>query len=80
MMIPVSAQFEVESGCTHRCAHCYNSGINFSRKSSPTTDAVSEAVAKSGIFSLTITGRRASFIQRSTMENDGDSSKRGRRF
>lgn len=56
VVIPVSAQFEIDEGCTHRCSHCYNGFFPDIRKSNPTNDGVSRAVAKSGPFFITLTG------------------------
>ena len=55
-ILPVSGQYEVEEGCTHRCLHCYNGYFPTSRKSNPTNNKVTEAIANSEIFHLTLTG------------------------
>ena len=53
-MIPVTAQFEVNDGCTHHCSHCYK-GIH-EKKNNPSNREVAEIIAKSGVFDLTLTG------------------------
>jgi len=55
IVIPVSAQFEVNEGCTHSCSHCYNYFLDY-KKNNPTNNRVSLAIAKSGVFNLTLTG------------------------
>jgi radical SAM protein with 4Fe4S-binding SPASM domain len=55
-ILPVSGQYEVEEGCTHRCFHCYNGYFPTPRKSNPTNDDVTKVIANSEIFHLTLTG------------------------
>jgi len=53
-MIPVTAQFEINDGCTHSCSYCYNG--SHQNRNLPSNTRVAEAIAKSGVFDLTLTG------------------------
>jgi radical SAM protein with 4Fe4S-binding SPASM domain len=52
---PFSAQFELTERCSHRCAHCYNSFSHFAGSSVSSLEVV-DAISKSDLFDITITG------------------------
>ena len=52
---PVSAQFEITEGCTHRCVHCYNHFVD-NRNSNPADEKIMHEIAKTNLFYVTITG------------------------
>lgn len=56
MNIPYSCQFEIESGCTHQCGHCYNGSFLETRPSKPAPKEIIDAIAQMNFFEITITG------------------------